>query len=337
MVTAGYVPIRTLGPETVTATRPRGTTKETTMIAWFKKTWMLLLILIAATVICGPCARWFGPDFAQVAIILDNLAGIALILLCCDFVLDNRESWGFFPALDLDYAIWSAQKTPTGAALVFIGAIALLITILFLAVPNAHGAPLDNARPYLPALSQSIDRNWPDAPLRHVPAGQVEQESSWKTHATLKTSRELGRGLVQMTIAYDKSGRERFNIYREAARSKQLAAWNWQRDPYNVAYQLTFLILQDGANFRTVRRFCVDDAQAWKCALVCYNAGEGRWLQRLKNARREGLPADRWDVGLDRAYGKKETALLYGRPLYEAVNEYPRVIFRRAQKYAGLV
>ena len=140
-----------------------------------------------------------------------------------------------------------------------------------------------------------------------------------------------------MTIAYDKSGRERFNIYRDAVRNRQLAAWDWQRDPYNVPYQMSFLVLQDRSNFSQVRPYSVNDAEAWKCALVCYNAGDGRWLSRLKNARRMGLPSDRWDGGLDRAYTKGEAALLYGRPLYEAVNEYPRVIFHRAQKYQGMV
>jgi hypothetical protein len=322
------------------------------MLNWLKRTWMLLALVVAALVICGPCSAWIartlGPAFAQTALIIDNLAGICLILLFCDFILDSRDQWGIFPSLNLDAAIETAilgepgedgkrYPNPIACALVFLGAVVLLVAILFLAVPSAGAATLDNARPYLPVLSQSIDRSWPALQLRHIPAGQIEQESSWKTHATLKTSRELGRGLVQMTIAYDKSGRERFNIYRDAVRNKQLAAWDWQRDPYNVPYQMSFLILQDHGNFAQVRPYCDNDSEAWKCALVCYNAGEGRWLARLRQARRSGAPTGRWDGGLDHAYSRGETALLYGRPLYEAVNEYPRVIFKRAAKYQGLV
>jgi hypothetical protein len=322
------------------------------MLNWLKKTWTLLVILIAAVLICGPYAQWtaqhLGPGFAGPALVIDNLAGIGLILLVLDLVLDCRERWGIFPSLDLNKALDVVIKGEPGregerypsavaCALVYLGTVALIIAILFLSVPRAGAATLDNARPHLPVLSGALDRSWPAAPLRHITAGQVEQESSWKEHATLKTPRELGQGLVQMTIAYDKNGRERFNIFKEATRAKALKDWDWRRDPYNVAYQLTFLVLTDKGNFAQVRPYCGDDEQAWRCALVCYNAGPGRWLSRLRNARRQGLPTDRWEGGLDRAYGKGETALLYGRPLYLAVNEYPRVIFNRAAKYRGLV
>jgi hypothetical protein len=324
------------------------------LMKYLKRTWMLIALIFAAILICGPCEAWIvkhlGPGFAQTALIVDKLSALCMILLAFDFVLDCRKQWGLFPTLDLDAAIDTAirgaeedagtgerKANPIACALVFLGVIALLMVVMLLAVPRAGAVTLDNARPYLSTLSQSIDKSWPGAPLRQITAGQIEQESSWKERATLKTSRELGRGLVQMTIAYDKDGKERFNIYKDAVRNRQLAAWDWQRDPYNVPYQMRFLVIQDRANFNMVRAYCINDDEGWKCALVSYNAGSGRWLFRLKNARRQGLPADRWDGGLDRAYSKGEAALLYGRPLYEAVNEYPRVIFKRADKYRGLV
>jgi hypothetical protein len=328
-------------------------------LSWFKKVWALLAAVVVSMLIMGPLAKplseVLGGVFAQPALVIDNLAAICLVLLACDFILDSRRRWGIFPTLDLDTAIDNAIKgevdrgatdnsgkevrrpNPIASAIVVLAAVVLLIAILFLAVPGAHAAALDASRPYLPVLSQTLDSTWPGAPMRHIPAGQVEQESGWKKTATLKTSRELGRGLVQMTIAYDSAGRERFNIYRDAVRYRALSGWDWRRDPYNVRYQLTFLVLQDRANFNQVRPYSQDDVEALKCALVCYNAGSGRWLQRLKNARIKGLPTNRWDGGLALAYGAKETALLYGRPLYLAVNEYPAVIFKRAAKYQGLV
>lgn len=300
------------------------------MLDWLKKTWILLAIIVAGLIIFG--------DAAQLAVVIFNLSAVALVLLLADFILTSREKWGLFPTLNLDAVISSASSTPVSAALLFIGIVVLLVTILFLAVPSVRAAEIPaRAVSLLPVLSKSMDATWPAAPLRHIPAGQVEQESAWKEKATLSTSRELGRGLVQMTIAYGKDGRERFNIYRDAVRYRQLQGWDWQRDPYNVRYQLTFLTLQDKANFQQVRPYFVDDAEAWKGALVCYNAGTGRWLQRRANARRLGIPSDRWNGGLDRAYTKGESAILYGRPLWQAVNEYPRVVFKRAEKYKGMV
>jgi hypothetical protein len=216
-------------------------------------------------------------------------------------------------------------------------ALAALILTCSLCGSAAAAGVLDTARPYLDILEDAILTTWPDSPAAAVMAGQVEQESSWKAKATLKTKRELGRGLVQMTIAYTQDGKERFNIYRSAVRYKQLSAWNWRKDPYNVRYQLMFLALQDKANYNMVRPYFRNDTEACKGMLVCYNAGEGRWLRRLKNARIMGLPTDIWDGGLAQAYSQGELALLYGRPLWVAVNEYPTVIFKRAVKYEKLV
>lgn len=297
------------------------------MLNFLKRTWMLLAIIVAGLLIFG--------DLAQLAATIYKLSAVALVLLLVGAVLDSRSEWGIFPTLDLNTGVKSALSTPLSAAILVAAVVALLISILF--ISTAHAGPLDQARPYLPQLSRAIDANWPGMPLREIAAGQVEQESNWKETATLKTSRELGRGLVQMTIAYDKSGKERFNIFRDASRMRALKAWDWQRDPYNTRYQLTFLVLQDRSNFVQVRPFFANDTEAHKGSLVCYNAGSGRWLQRRANAKRMGLPFDRWDGGLDRAYSKGETALLYGRPLWQAVNEYPRVIFKRSDKYRGLV
>jgi len=211
----------------------------------------------------------------------------------------------------------------------------VLATLIGLTVSAAFSADtsLNRAGPYLPVLAAAFNEQWPSATERHNAAGQVEQESGWKERATLTTSRELGRGLTQMTIAYDAKGGERFNIYKSAIRYRALSAWDWQRDPYNVRYQLTFLVLQDKANFTQMRPMFVDDRQAWRATLVSYNAGPGRVLQRRSYARMHGIPCDRWVDGLDKAHGPRENVMLYGRPLWQAVNEYPEKVTRRAEKY----
>lgn len=301
------------------------------MLNWFRKTWMLLAVIITAMLIFG--------DGAQLALTIYNLSAVALVLLTVDFIMDSRQRWGLFPDLDLDGFLRTAARTPLAAALAWLGAVALIIAILMLSVPTAHGAPVpDRARLLLPVLSTIVAEHWPVAPLPEVMAGQVEQESAWKERATLKTSRELGRGLVQLTIAYRPDGSERFNSYRDAVRYRALAGWDWQRDPYNTHYQLTYLVLTDRGNYRQMERLhFADPAETFRAALICYNAGPGRVLARRAEALRRGLPVDRWTGGLEQSWGRGETRMLYGRPLWQAVNEYPRVVFTRAGKYRGLV
>ena len=196
---------------------------------------------------------------------------------------------------------------------------------------------VDRAKPYMSVLKTIIAEQWPTMPNREIPPAQVGQESSWKEKAQLKTSRELGRGFVQLTIAYNKDGSIRFNAYQDAVRMKALQKWNWQDDPFNTKFQLTYLVLTDKSNFSIVRKSMKNDEQAWKAALVCYNAGEGRWLSRRTAARKSNIPIDTWDNGLAIAHSNAEAAILYGRPLYEAVNEYPRVIFKASVLYLGLM
>jgi hypothetical protein len=181
----------------------------------------------------------------------------------------------------------------------------------------------------LPHLAAAYRAQWPDAPLKHIPAGQIEQESGWNEKAHLHTSREDGYGLGQMTVT------KTFNIFTDAVKYKALKNWNWKADPYNPLYQLTFLVLQDKDNFLQTK--AINAEERWKISLVKYNAGEGRINVRRRYAIAAGLPTDRWTGGLELAHGPSEVSILYGRPLWKAVNEYPKIIFQRGQKYKGAI
>lgn len=289
---------------------------------WYetRRIWPILLVIAAAVF-------WLG-DVAQLKVQVYTLSMVGLVVWASHLV---RKA--MFPYLDMSTMVRKGSESPVGAAIIFAAVIALLSVIIVASAANAM--PPDRSRPLLPVLAKIEAQQWPGIVYPQVPAGQVEQESSWKKRAELRTSREHGRGLVQLTIAYRDDGSERFNSYREAVASFQaLATWDWQAEPYRVDYQLTYLVLQDRANAQRVRALgIVDPAETWKAALVCYNAGPGRVLKRRAYALARGLPAERWSGGLDQAHGPAEDRILYGRPLWQAVNEYPLKIFRRAAGY----
>lgn len=287
--------------------------------------WPLLAIIAAALILLG--------DVAQLAVQLYTLSMVAMVVAVVHLI---RKA--LFPYVDLSTLVSRAKDSPAGAAIVYAATVALISVIILASTGHAAGIP-ERARPLLPVLVEAQAMHWPDMPLQHIPAGQVEQESSWREDAELRTSREHGRGLVQLTVAYRADGSERFNSYREAVRTfPALAGWDWREDPYSVRHQLAYLVLQDRANFGRVTRLGIDDPeQAWRAGLVCYNAGPGRVLKRRAYALAEGLPADRWTGGLEDAHGPAEDRVLYGRPLWQLVNEYPLKILRRAEKYRHVV
>jgi membrane-bound lytic murein transglycosylase MltF len=188
------------------------------------------------------------------------------------------------------------------------------------------------AEKHLPALSELTDRHWPDAPRREVIAAQVEQESRWNPKAELKTSREYGFGLAQITVT------SRFDNFREARRLSALKDWQWE-DRHNARYQMTYLVLTDRSNFRQVSRLFQDDTNRWAAALVAYNAGMGTLLQRRALAlRTNSVTPTKWFGGLDAVRLPYENRLLYGRNLGAMRNEYPHLIIKvRAPKYRGML
>lgn len=201
---------------------------------------------------------------------------------------------------------------------------------------NGFSAPVNimaKAGKYLPTLSELVDRHWPDAPLREVMAGQIEQESRWKPGAELKTFREYGFGLAQITVT------SRFDNFQEARqRLPPLRDWQWN-DRWNVRHQMTYLVMTDRANFQALRGLFEDDENRWAGALVAYNAGMGTVLQRRALALRTmSVTPAKWFGGLDSVQLPGENRMLYGRNLGERRNEYPRLIIKvRAPKYRGML
>lgn len=281
---------------------------------------------------------FYHGDYEQVIGVINMLSVVALVALVGHYL---RKT--LFPYADLQVAWTAAVKHESmPAALVYIAKIAFLFGLIWLAASfispriAAAAEPSAKAQRYLPALKTAINTHWPDAPMRHYISGQIELESAgWNEHAQLKTSREYGFGLGQITIAYNQDGSERFNNFKAAQRI--FRDWKWE-DRFNVKYQLGYAVISDRSSFKQVSRLMRDDDSRWRASLVAYNAGYGTVLQRRALAIRSGVPADRWVGGLDQVAMAYERKPLYGRPLVEMRNAYPRVICDvRAPKYRGWV
>lgn len=169
-----------------------------------------------------------------------------------------------------------------------------LTLLLLCAVTLLSGAAAPDVRTYIPPGAQTLTpvlvqeqrAQWPRMPEPWTLAGLVEQESCvrltspkcWNPRAELRTAREYGFGLGQVTVAYRGDGSERFNKFNELkAGHAALAGWRWDTR-YDPAFQLRAIVLM---NLDLWRRLppAATSGDHLAFTLSSYNGGIGAVLQ----------------------------------------------------------
>lgn len=190
---------------------------------------------------------------------------------------------------------------------------------------------------YLPLLVQEIDTFWPDLYPREYLAAKIDQESMWKLNARLVTSRELGCGFGQFTLAKNADGSVRFDALEETKRlDKSLAAWNWQ-DCANATYQLRAVVLKTKSEERSCVATMRGNMNAKACGAAKYNGGAGSVDKRIRFCRaKPGCQPDVWTDNLEKQCPQAQVRVAgYGESFCEINSKYPGRVFARMSKFSG--
>ena len=194
---------------------------------------------------------------------------------------------------------------------------------------------------YIPVLAAVLTALWPAMPDRPLLAAQIEQETCislkhskcWNPRAELKTSREYGFGLGQLTVT------EKFNNFVAAKGwDKSLADWQWE-DRFRADMQLRALVAYD-RNLYSQIRFGASDRDRLAFMFSAYNGGLGGVLKdRRMCAAVSGCDPDRWFGHIEHHSFRSKTAVSgYGKSFFEINREYVRnVMDVRVTKYRGLL
>lgn len=163
------------------------------------------------------------------------------------------------------------------------------------------------AKRLAPILVSCQAQIWPAAPAPWTLAGLVEAESCislthsrcWNERAELKTSREYGFGLGQITVT---STLNNFDNLKAAHAS--LRTWEWD-DRYNPNYQLIAIVEM---NLGLWRKWASDPGATvddqWAFVLSSYNGGASGVMQdRLLCSNTKGCDKNKW-------FGNVETTSL---------------------------
>lgn len=177
--------------------------------------WAILALPIGAI-----AANSFGPDGWREPVV--RLIMLSWVVICVALAHSARKA--LFDYANGRTAWQKALEHPIGAGLAFLGLcfVSGTLVLAFASFARAQPVPLP-AQQLAPLVVQEIDRHWPQAPRRSYIGAMIEKESCitlahrhcWNTAARLKTSREEGAGLGQITRAWTASGALRFDALAE--------------------------------------------------------------------------------------------------------------------------
>lgn len=199
------------------------------------------------------------------------------------------------------------------------------------------------AQALLPLLAALAGELWPTAHQPWTMAAQIERETCasfasakcWSPRAELKTRRENGIGLGQITRAYNADGSIRFDKLAELrADHPELRDWTWERR-YEPRLQLTGLVLMDRTGWARYQPLAATPIDTWSFVLAGYNGGDSAVLKdRLLCRKVAGCDPTIWQGHVELHSTKSRVKWQgYGQSAYDINRGYVRQVLRRAPAY----
>lgn len=267
------------------------------------------------------------------------LGGLALLQGVWAIALAHwgRKALTDYPEADQRSLFTKAGETPTGAGLALIALAIVFVGLLTVFAPRAHAAELS---PYVAVLKAEQVKYWPDHPHPALLAALVEQESCprcWQPSSRLRTSREEGAGMGQLTRAYRADGSLRFDALSDlAARyDYELEGLSWDTVYSRPDLQLRAIVLMSkdsAARFR--------DAPAWlEFGDAAYNGGAaGVQKERRACKLTPGCDPGQWFDHVEKTCLKSRQPLYGKRSACDINREHVRNVFHvRPFKYERIM
>ncbi|MCK9516975.1 MAG: hypothetical protein M0Q87_13200 [Ottowia sp.] len=225
----------------------------------------------------------------------------------------------------------------------------LLMTLLFLIPITSVSQSVktyipERAFQYLPIVYSEAERLMPDMPYPYYFGSLIEHESCislkhsrcWSPTSRLKTSREEGAGLIQITRAYNSNGTLRFDTLSELRRShiQELRDLSWGNVYQRPDLQIRAGILLTKRNHKALH-MVKDPWERLAMTDSAYNGGLGHVN---KDRRLCGLKANcdpqKWFSNVELHSVKSRKPLYAGRSAYTINRQHVHdTLYIRMPKY----
>ena len=176
---------------------------------------------------------------------------------------------------------------------------------------------------YILTIAAEEKQFFPEIPAHHYIPGLIEQESCITlTHSRcfnptseLKTSREQGVGLGQLTRAFRVDGSTRFDSLKDLRNqhSEELSELNWNNIRERPDLQIRSIMLMSRDNYKRLSKI-KDPMERLKMSDAAYNAGLGRVIKdRTKCSLTAGCDPQVWDDNVEMTCTASHTPIaMYG-------------------------
>jgi hypothetical protein len=278
------------------------------------------------------------------------LLSLVTPLLAVGFVHLARKALHDYPEADARRLFGKAGEHPIGAGLALI---ALAIVAYGLMGLFGGLARAQDVRTYIPAAAEAHRsdfraeqaRHWPDHPRRELLPALVEHESCitlrhsrcWNPSSRLKSAREEGAGLGQITRAWHPDGRLRFDALQEMReRHPALREWSWANVYQRPDLQLRAVVLKSRGDFLALR-VVADPIARLAFADAAYNGGMGG-VQKERRAcgLKAGCDPQQWFGHVEHTCLKSRAPLYAGRSACDINRHHVHdVLVVRSPKYRG--
>lgn len=222
------------------------------------------------------------------------------------------------------------------------------VTVLLWSI-TAHGEPVDRpigvaipqpARQHLGTVWHELGTHWPGhqepwlvpALIEHESCISLTHSKCWNPKAMLKTSREEGAGLGQLTRAYRQDGSTRFDALAEMRQQHPaLSELSWSNIYSRSDLQIRAVVLKQKTDYRnfssTVEPYAFTDA--------AYNGGVGGVIKerRLCNIT-TGCDPQKWFDNVERTCAKSKQPIYGNRSACDINRHHVRdVVLNRSVRY----
>lgn len=228
--------------------------------------------------------------------------------------------------------------------------IIILFFLFFISLPIISMARInektyipEKAKIYIPILRKQQEKYWGNHPMPYALAGLGEQESClsllhsrcWDPSSRLKTSREEGAGIFQLTRAYNQNGNIRFDALEEIKNEhSSLKDLRWSNIYTRPDLQLEAVVLKSHDDFESL--FSIKDPiERLYFTDAAYNGGRGG----VQKDRRlcyltKGCDAQIWFGNVELSCSKSKRPIYGNRNACDINREHVTNVFKiRSEKY----